>query len=138
MLDYNEADQLLRAGLSQREVAARYGVTQSAIAAARRRGMLKEGNTAYQSALPWRVRPEHLQLNVAKMLRCVYRLERGEAIGESNRRAVDSFIAGLQASDAVIHYDPEVSPYFFRVPRRPGVDLGWVRDPSVEEKRKRR
>ena len=36
----------------------------------------------------------------------------------------------LEEMDAVVHYDPDVAPFFFRVPRRAGIDKGLFRDPE--------
>lgn len=125
---------MLRAGHTQQRVADRYGVTQSAVAAARRRGMVTEGKEyAPRGRTPWTILPEHRNLNVPKMLRCAARLEAGELVGESNTRATRQFIEGLRQQGAVIHYDPEAPPYFFRVPRREGVDTWLVRDPGLRD-----
>lgn len=134
VLDYAEVNKLLRAGYTQQQVADKAGTTQSAISAARRRGVVTEGRGWVRSAIPWALRPEHRNLNVPKMLRCAARLEAGETIGESNRKAARQFIEGLRLQGAVIHYDPEVAPYFFRVPRREGVDAWLVRDPSLDNR----
>jgi hypothetical protein len=80
--------------------------------------------------LPWQLRPELRQLHAAKMLRAKSRLDRGEEVGRIQRRQLDTWVAGLNADDACIHYDPDTEQGFWRVPRRPGID-GLIRDPSV-------
>ena len=127
---YNEAEQLLRSGHSQTEVAERFGVTQAAISMAISRGRIKH-ETGVRRLLPWKnVKQEHLRLNVPRQLRAAMHLVAGDTqppIVESQARR---FIDELNRMDAVIHYDPDVAPYWFRVPRRPGIDNGLVREPD--------
>jgi hypothetical protein len=80
--------------------------------------------------VPWQLRPEHRQLHAAKMLRAKSRVDRGEPIGAIQRRQLETWLAGLEADDAVIHYDPDTEQGFWRVPRRAGVD-DIIRDPAV-------
>lgn len=135
ILDYAEANKKLRAGWTQQQVADEAGVTQSAVAAARQRGWITEGRTnVVGGGPPWRMRPEHRNFNVPKMLRCAARMAAGKPVGESNRRALRQFMEGLRQAGAVIHYEPDVAPYFFRVPRREGIDTWLVRDPNVDDR----
>lgn len=131
LLDYSEAEQLLRQGMTQQEVGARFGVTQGAVAAAIMRGRIKV-DRHNQRALPWAVRPEHRQLAIPRMIRIATRIERGDKdIPPLLRKQGEGFLRVLEEMDAVIHYDPDVAPYFFRVPRRRGVDVGIFRNPDV-------
>ena len=82
--------------------------------------------------LPWTLRPEHRQLHAAKMLRAKSRLDRGEEVGRIQRRQLETWLAGLEADQACIHYDPETEQGFWRVPRRIGID-GIIRDPAFAE-----
>ena len=81
--------------------------------------------------LPWKLRPEHRQLHAAKMLRAKSRLDRGEEVGRIQRRQLETWLAGLEADQACVHYDPETEQGFWRVPRRPGID-GIIRNVEVE------
>lgn len=81
--------------------------------------------------LPWKLRPEHRQLHAAKMLRAKSRLDRGEDVGRIQRRQLETWLAGLEADQACIHYDPDTEQGFWRVARRPDID-GIIRDPEVE------
>jgi hypothetical protein len=130
-LDYSEAEQMLRAGATQREVALRYGVTVAAVSAAIKRGRIKF-DTGYQRILPWKMKANHANLAVPRMLRLAERIRTGRDDGMPDylRAQGEGFARKLDEMDAVIHYDPDVSPYWFRVPRRPGVDTGLVREPE--------
>lgn len=130
VIDYSEAEQLLRSGLSQTEVAARFGVKQAAISMAISRGRIKY-DTGVRRLLPWKnIKPEHLRLNVPRQLRAAMHLAAGDEQPPVVEMQARRFIDELDRLGAVIHYDPDLEPYWFRVPRRPGVDLGFVREPD--------
>lgn len=133
-LDYKEAEQMLRAGASQGEVAERFGVSQAAVSMAISRGNIKH-DTGREHLLPWRMRPEHSNLSIPRSLRLAERIRRGEAeeMPAYLRQLGEGFTRRLEELDAVIHYDPDVEPYWFRVPRRHGIDNGLIREPDVEE-----
>lgn len=131
ILDYSEVDLLLRQGLTQQEVADRFGVTQAAISQARVRGRVKSGRTRADSILPWSIKAAHRNLNVPKMLRCAARMEKGEDIGANEAQTV-RFVQTLREQGSVIHYEPNVAPYFFRVAARPEIDTWLVRVPDSE------
>lgn len=132
-LDYSEVSQLLRAGWTQQQVADKFGTTQGAVSLAKRRGNVEGGPIYVRSDMPWKIRPEHMSLHLPKMLRANARREAGESLGPSIGHLLDAFLASMKELDAVVHYEPEVSPYFFRVARRPGIDTSLVRDPSYDD-----
>lgn len=130
-LDYSEAEQMLRAGATQQAVAEKFAVSQAAVSLAIRRGNIKF-DTGYERRLPWRMKTEHVHLAIPRGLRLAMRVQAGETEGmpEYLRREGEGFIRTLDELDAVIHYDPDVAPHFFRVPRRHGIDEGLVREPD--------
>lgn len=67
------------------------------------------------------------------MLRLAARQEAGHEIKGRNGVLVESFLEGLAREDLVVHYDPNRPPYFFRVPRRRGIDTGLVRNPTLDD-----
>ena len=131
----------LAEGVTQREIVERLAqqvvdTTQSAVAMLKARHATGKRAETMRTAtradlLPWSLRPEHRQLHAAKMLRAKSRLDRGEDIGPSQKRQLESWLAGLEADQACIHYDPDTEQGFWRVPRRPGLD-GIIRDPGVK------
>lgn len=133
-LDYSEAEQMLRNGATQAEVADRFGVSQSAVSLAISRERIKF-DTGFERLLPWRMRAEHVNLAIPRALRLAMRVQRNDPEDEMPaylRREGEGFIRTLQELDAVIHYDPDTPPFWFRVPRRTGVDEGLIREPEVD------
>lgn len=137
-LDDSEVEQLLRAGAAQLEVVRMYrdrgvDVTQSAISQAISSGRIKVNTDRNSGGIPWKLRPEHRHLHAARMLRTLARLEAGLEVGPSLLDQARTWREGLEIENSVITYDPETKEGFWRVPRRPGIDTGWVRDPNVDD-----
>ena len=122
---------MLRAGATQQEVAEKFGVSQSAVSLAIRRGNIKH-ETGFERLLPWHMRAEHVNLAIPRGLRLAIRVQRGDTkdMPDYLRREGEGFIRTLEELDAVIHYEPDVAPFWFRVPRRHGVDTGLIREPD--------
>lgn len=131
-IDYAEATKMLRAGATQRDVADRYGVSVAAVSAAIKRDRIKF-DTGYRRHLPWKMKTEHANLAIPRMLRLAERIRTGqdEGMPEYLRAQGEGFAKRLEEMDAVIHYDPDVPPYWFRVPRRDGIDTGLIREPDA-------
>lgn len=123
-VDYSEAEQLLRQGKTQAEVAEQFGVSQSAIAVGISRGRIKYEYVEQPKgrAMPWTVKEEHQQRYLARMLRAYHRREQGLTNAPPLERMLVTFLRSMAEADAVVHYDPELEEGFIRVKRRPGVD----------------
>ena len=137
-IDYSVAEQMLRAGATQQEVADHFGVTQPAINRAIWRGRIKD--ITYdrakkdESGIPWHpIKAEHRSRYLVRMLRAAARRSRGEKSAPVIEAQLDAFLAQTREHDFVIHYEPETQEGFFRVPRRPGIDTGLVRDPYFDD-----
>jgi hypothetical protein len=137
ILDYSEVSQLLRAGWTQAAVAQKFGVSQGAVALAKSRGHVDGGSSNVKADIPWEVRPEHRGLHLPKMLRAYARQQAGEKVSPLTAPLLEAFVRSLKELDAVVHYEPDVAPFFFRVPRRHGIDRGLVRDPWTADDGKR-
>ncbi len=135
-IDYSEAEQLLRTGMTQKEVGARFGVTQGAIALAISRGNIKiKTGRAEGRALPWHpIEVEHRDKYLARMLRAHHRREQGLKSAAVIEAQLDAFLKSLAESDMVVDYDPDTEDGFTRVPRRLGVDHGLVREPNLDDR----
>lgn len=137
-IEYAEAEQMLRAGATQQEVADRFGVTQSGVQRAIARGRIKDivyDRTATdESAIPWHpIRPEHRSRYLVRMLRAAARRDRGEKSAPVIEAQLDNFLKQIEELDFVVHYDPDTEEGFHRVPRRGGIDQGLIRNPYLDD-----
>ena len=107
-------------------------VGRSSVSAALHRAA-KTNRIRYERYLPWTVRQEHANLYNAIMLRLAARVDKGEKLTEANAKRLSSWKEALVRDNVVIHYEPETHQGFFRVLRREGIDLGYIREPDPEE-----
>ena len=137
-LNDKEVEALLRSGWSQMQVVRMYrdkgvDVTQSAISQAITTGRIKVDTGRSTGGVPWKLKLEHRHFNNARMLRTQARLDRGLPIGQTLAPQLNKWRAALIAENSVIHYDPDTDEGFWHVPRRPGVDRWWVREPTLDD-----
>jgi len=139
-LDLKVAERMLRAGRTQQDVVDEHkrrgiDVTQKAVSLAVVEGRINVPSkyAVTGRGIPWKLRPEHRHLNAARMLRSQARKEQGLPIGESLQRQLDRWVAGLLIEDMVVYYNPDTPEGFWRVPRRPGIDEWYVREPWIDD-----
>lgn len=99
-----------------------------------RRKKLKRRMTWNPDLIPWSVAQEHKTRAAYSMLTQEARVRAGEPISDPWRKKLESWKARLAAQDLVVHYDPEIEPYFHLVPRREGIDGDLVRVPDHIER----
>ena len=135
-IDYSEAEQMLRAGATQKEVAQKFGVTQAAVSANIKRGNIKVDypNQTEGRSVPWHpIRTEHRDRYLIRMLRANARRQQGLKSAPVLEAMLDKFLQAAEEQDFVVTYDPDTEEGFFRVPRRPKIDEGLVRDPNLDD-----
>ncbi|GGN40103.1 cytochrome c1 [Actinoplanes campanulatus] len=98
----------------------------------RRRQGLPGRRVRNADLVPWRVKVEHSAHYYLQMLRFRARELAGTSLNEREEHRVRTFERSLTADgqDLVVHYDRETKAGFFLVPRRPGVDKSWIREPD--------
>src|SRR5690349_15009401 len=115
-IDYSEAEQMLRAGKTQQEVAEKFGVTQAAVSANIKRGNIKVEypNQTEGRAVPWHpIRPEHRDRYLIRMLRAKARRDQGLKSAAVLEAMLDKFLQSADEQGFVIHYDPDTEDGFF-------------------------
>lgn len=95
-----------------------------------RRKKLKRRTVWDPSLIPWSVPPQHRTRLAYALLTQEARLRAGESITPNFQKRLESWKQKLAAKDLVVHYEPEVPPYFHLVPRRKGIDKDLVRVPD--------
>lgn len=133
-IDYSEAEQMLRAGATQKDVAEHFGASQSAVSQAITRGMIKvQTNRTDDRAMPWKpIMPEHRHTYLARMLRVAHRRARGMKSAAVMEAQLDTMLKTMTRDGWVVDYDPEQG--FIKVPRRLGVDEGLIREPGLDDR----
>ncbi len=137
-IDYSEAEQMLRGGATQQDVADRFVVSQAAVSLAIKRGNIKgityDRTKGPRSGVPWRpIKPEHRSRYLVKMLRAATQRDRGFTLNAGMEHKVGSFLRKADKGGWVVHYDPDTPDGFYRVARRAGIDTGRVRDPYGDD-----
>ncbi len=131
----SELDSLLRRH-TQAEVAQMYGVSPQAVSKAiRDRNLNAERRVSYKQYIPWRIKMDHQESYPHRMLRLWAMSENGKDLTGKQARQLERFVAKLQEDGTVVHYEPDFpaeagGPWLY-LPRREGVDLGWIRNPEV-------
>jgi len=120
--------------MSRRAIRGRTSPTPAAVSLAVKRGRIKgiayDRTKGSRSGVPWHpIKPEHRDRFLAKMLRAAARSDRGLTNAPPIEQRLRRFLRSADQEDFVIHYDPDTPDGFYRVPRRPGIDLWLVRDP---------
>lgn len=114
-------------------------VTRQAVSVWKKRaGLEMDGRYRQPRALPWRVKPEHRQLEPARAIRIQARLDRGQKVDPTElarlERAKEHLrrIAAEQGwqTGAVFHYEEDTPQGWFVVPRRPEGDGVLTRTPQ--------
>jgi hypothetical protein len=128
--DNRELERLLRKH-TQQEIADMFGVSNQAVSKAIRERKLSIPQRASYK-LPWPVKTEHSDDYPRRMLRLYAKQQAGVSISAKDASMLARFCATLDERNLVVHYDPwhEDGPWFY-LPRRPGIDVGYVRNPDV-------
>jgi hypothetical protein len=122
---------------------AEYGVSNQAVTAKLRRCGLTKDRVNYSSVLPWKIRPEHRNLNITVLLKAAarQRMGVGKPLTDRKQRELDVWLKKLDDNDVVVMYgrgrspDGEISFGYHFVPRRPGIDDWIIRKPPGWEGR---
>jgi len=135
-IDVPQLRQLSREGLSASQIVDRlesltghrYSVT--AVIRRQRGAGIPRTTVQHARAIPWRLRPEHMWTHWARMLRAASREGAGRPLTKTDARALTAFRKMLDDHDAVVYYDRDTTRGWWLLPRRAGVDLGLIREPT--------
>lgn len=82
-----------------------------------------------QDLIPWAIELRHRYSYPILMLRKEARRRAGFEATEEQNHQIDAWLAGMEESGAVLHYDPDTEEGWFYVPRREGIDKDIIREP---------
>ncbi|WP_165218658.1 hypothetical protein [Schaalia sp. ZJ1691] len=95
-------------------------------------GKNARGTANYAEAIPWRTVNHPKKEHLAEALRVFARMDSGEEVPYDQVRRAMSTKQRLVSKNLVIDYDDKTES-FTTVPRRAGVDTGWIRDPFLDD-----
>lgn len=129
----SELERLLRRHTMQ-DIADMYDVTVQAVSkAVKDRKIPYESRISYKQYIPWRIKTEHSGTHyLHRMLQLYARDSSGKPLTVKHQQMLRRFKDRCEELDAVVQYDPdhEKGPWLL-VPRREGIDTGYVRNPEV-------
>jgi transcriptional regulator with XRE-family HTH domain len=118
-------------GLTQKEIADTYGVSESAVWKALKRAGYTETMATYKDILPWEIEDVHKTTAIMERFRSIVRQREGGALLPEDERKLESWMRDLEANDLVVNYHP-LAPAndasskggFYYVPR--GNEDDWI------------
>ncbi len=134
----SELENLLRKH-TQAQVADMFGVSEQAVSKAiRDRKLNIVHRVSFREYVPWTVATEHAEDYMRRMLRYYAMEQMGRDLDRKQAASLAKFKGIMDAPSAaaphgcVVQYDPShpQGPWL-RVPRRPGIDTGYARNPDV-------
>lgn len=109
--DKTTLERLRRQGVTYREIADQYGVTESAVyQRLKADGLANDQTVSHKALIPWVVKEEHRHTHPALMLRTLSRRQQGLPNSEARNRMLDKWLAEVKEADVVVCYDPDMWP----------------------------
>lgn len=109
--DRTTLERLRRQGVTYREIAERYGVTESAVyQRLKADGLAKDQPVSHKALIPWTVREDHRHAHPALMLRTLSRRMQGLPNSEPRNKMLDRWLEEIKSADVVVCYDPDMAP----------------------------
>ncbi|WP_436756724.1 hypothetical protein [Streptosporangium sp. V21-05] len=131
LIDQEELRRLARQGLSNAELAARFGVSESGILQAKRAAGLSKPMLDHSRAIPWKLDRAHNQSGPTTNLRNLSSVAQGRVIPAEKLNTALRWAGRLVASGMDISYEPGRG--FLEVPASPG---DWLAERMLNEARK--
>lgn len=131
LIDQEELRRLARQGLSNAELAARFGVSESGILQAKRAAGLSKPMLDHSRAIPWKLDRAHNQSGPATNLRNLSSVAQGRVIPAEKLNTALRWAGRLVASGMDISYEPGRG--FLEVPASPE---DWLAERMLNEARK--
>ena len=126
-------DRLTNAQAVERYHARGIDITSAAVSMFRRRNGLDMMKEQHDIMSTWVVAAHHRGLYAAKMLRFEGRRRRGDVLPEGIGPRLESWKNKLALDELVVFYTPDTPEGWHYVPRRQGVDLDLISDPTLAD-----
>lgn len=107
--DRTTLERLRRQGVTYKEIAEMYGVTDVAVYfRLKDDGLTKDRRVSHKDLIPWKVKREHQHAHPALMLRVLSRRRQGLPNSPARDAMLDRWLADLEEANAVVCYDPDM------------------------------
>lgn len=93
-------------GLTQKEIADTYGVSESAVWKALKRAGYTESMATYKDILPWEIDDYHKATAIMERFRSIVRQRHGGALLPEDERKLEAWLRDLEANELVVNYHP--------------------------------
>lgn len=99
--------QLRQKGLTLREIAEEYDVTEPAVWRALDRAGLIERRSGFSDILPWSILPQHRSTAVMERFRTILKQQNENPTTDTELRLLTTWLDGLNENNVVVNYHPE-------------------------------
>lgn len=112
-------------GLTHAQIAQRildttgHRVARSTVSVALHRAGLAEDRPRFKDTIPWRLRGTDLKAYPIRMLRLLGKRRAGMDLNAEENKRLDSWLRTMDEENAVVAYDPDVTPSIFYIDRQP-------------------
>lgn len=123
--DNNTLARWVEEGLTHEQIAQRIleetgeNVARSTVSVALHRAGLTDNRASFKEEIPWRLRGKDLKAYPIRMLRLLGKRRQGLELNEDENRRLDSWLATMDAENAVVAWDPDSTPSIFYTDRQP-------------------
>lgn len=118
-------------GLTQKEIADTYQVSESAVWKALKKAGYTESMATYKDILPWEIDDYHKATAIMERFRSIVRQREGGALLPEDERKLEAWLRDLEANELVVNYHPAAPANdasskggFYYVPRT--ADDDWI------------
>lgn len=122
---------LRASGLTQKDIAKSYGVSDSAVWKALMRAGYAEPQATYKDILPWDIADEHKTTAVMDRFRSLVKQQNGGVLRREDEVLLNRWLHDLEVNGLVVNYHPEAPANsastkggFYYVPKSPDDD--WI------------
>lgn len=124
-------------GHTQKEIAATYGVSESAVWKALQRAGYTDPQVTYRDILPWEIDEAHKATAVMERFRSIVKQKKGAPLRPEEEVLLQRWLRDLEANELVVNYHPEAPANsastkggFYYVPKNAEIDDWIIRRPT--------
>lgn len=121
-------------GMTYKEIADLYGVTESGVWRAFDRASMISSRATYRDVVPWKVDRKFSRTEIMRHLRTMAKMQAELPVSAADEKALTAWLDNMSADNVVLAYHPDAPPNdaagvggFYYAEREPG-ETGWFRE----------